>query len=129
MSYRSRLYVVIYGVLLFIVAVLTKPPKTLSRNERFPNRDELDVCGTIRDVIVRNSGRFFRILIRNTNNEVEYENEDARFMTSRAKSKLDVLASLVNNVFKREKLRVIQAWTDQVRADDPISLHYEGMLF
>ena len=102
-------------------------PTELLLGHRFPDKDETEVCGSIRDVIERDSGRFRRILIRNTNNHVEYIDDDARRMTSRTKSKLDVLASLVRNLWDDEKVRVTRAWTDQVDTSDPVSLHYEGM--
>lgn len=116
-------------VLLFIAVKETSSgPQELTLNQRFPDREETDVCGTIRDVIQRDSRRFRRILIRITNDQAEYVDDDARRMTSRTKSKLDVLASLVNNEWKGlVKVRVIRAWTDQVKASDPTSLHYEGL--
>ena len=118
-------------VLLFIaVELASSDEEELDLNERYPDRDETDVCGNIRDVIQRDSGRFRRILIRNTNDQAQYADEDARRMTSRTKSKLDVLASLVRNEDDWDdqiKVRVIRAWTDQVENSDPTSLHYEGM--
>ena len=129
MNYPNWWIVTICCVLLFIaVEETTSGSQELTLNQRFPDKEETDVCGTIRDVIQRDSGRFRRILIRNTNNQAEYVDDDARRMTSRTKSKLDVLASLVNNEWKGlVKVRVIRAWTDQVEASDPTSLHYEGM--
>ena len=117
------------GVLLVLATIVrSDDPTELSLNQRFPDKDETEVCGNIRDVIKRDSGRFRRILVRNTNDQVEYVNDDARRMTSRTKSKLDVLASLVISEWPRNKVRVIGAWTDQVVTSDPASLHYEGML-
>ena len=126
MKGQSCWIVAIWCVLLVLIPDVRSAPNQLSLNGRFPDKDETEVCGTIRDVIQRDSGRFRRILIRNTNDQIEYINDDARRMTSRTKSKLDVLASLVNNEWGN-KVRVIQAWTDQTVASDPTSLHYEGM--
>jgi hypothetical protein len=120
--------IALWVVLLVPVIVVSDDPDDLSLNERFPDKDETEVCGRIRDVIERDSGRFRRILIRNTNDQVDYIDEDARRMTSRTKSKLDVLASLVRTEWSNDKVRVTRAWTDQVDAQDPASLHYEGML-
>ena len=114
-------------LLVLITDVRSSAPNELLLNDRFPDKDEAEVCGTIRDVIQRDSGRFRRTLIRNTNDQIDYIDEDARRMTSRAKSKLDVLTSLVNNEWRNSKVRVIQAWTDEVVASNPTSLHYEGM--
>lgn len=94
---------------------------------RFPNEDEYTICGRIRDVIPRDSGRFRKILIRNTNNQADYANDDCRRMTSRAKSKLDILASLVRSKWGGNvKVEVLLAWTDQYDQADQASLHYEG---
>ena len=121
--------IALYSVLLISVSVVcSADPNELSLNERFPDKDETEVCGRIRDVIERDSGRFRQTLIRNSNDQVDYIDDDARLMTSRAKSRLDALASLVNNEWFNDKVRVIRAWTDQVVASDPGSLHYEGML-
>ncbi len=84
-------------LLVFITDVWSSVPNELLLNDRFPDKDEAEVCGTIRDVIQRDSGRFRRTLIRDTNDQIDYIDEDARRMTSRAKSKLDVLTSLVSN--------------------------------
>ncbi|XP_028398110.1 fat-like cadherin-related tumor suppressor homolog [Dendronephthya gigantea] len=129
MIYQDGWCLTICCFLLLIGEVAPSGPNTLSENERFPNKDETEVCGTIRDVIQRDSGRFRRILIRNTNDDVDYINDDARRMSSRAKSKLDVLASLVKQEWpppESVRVRVTKAWTDQFVASDPTSLHYEG---
>ncbi|CAB3986054.1 protocadherin Fat 4-like, partial [Paramuricea clavata] len=114
-------------VLLFVGIVNSQnPPSRLNHRQSFPTGGENKVCGQIRDVIPRNSGRFRKILIRNTNDEAQYENEDCRRMTARAKSKLDILASRVRTEWSGKAVRVLQAWTDQVNTNDPLSLHYEG---
>ena len=95
--------------------------------ETNPVTSESKTSGPIRDVIKRNSPRYRKVLIRNTNNEVLFHNEDARYMTSRSKSKLDVLATLVKGTGNR--IRVIKAWTDQVDSNERLSLHYEGNRF
>ena len=98
-----------------------------AEGETNPVTSESKTSGPIRDVIKRNSPRYRKVLIRNTNNEVLFHNEDARYMTSRSKSKLDVLATLVKGTGNR--IRVIKAWTDQVDSNERLSLHYEGNRF
>jgi hypothetical protein len=116
-------------VLLFLELVNSQnPPSHLGYRKSFPSGGENKVCGQIRDVIPRNSGRFRKILIGNTNNEAQYATDDCRRMTARAKSKLDILASRVLAEWRGKAVRVLQAWTDQVNTNDPLSLHYEGML-
>lgn len=95
-------------------------------DQKYPqSKSEIEVCGNIRDVIKRNSARFLKILVRNTNSEIAFQNDDARRMTARAKSKLDVLASRVQARWRGNKVKVLKAWTDVVVANS-ISLHYEG---
>ena len=116
-------------VLLFLELVNSQnPPSRVNYRQSFPNGGENKVCVQIRDVIPRNSDRFRKILIRNTNNETQYATDDCRRMTARAKSKLDILASRVLTEWRGKAVRVLQAWTDQVNTNDPLSLHYEGML-
>ena len=101
-------------------------PRSLSLGQQYPSKGEIDTCGNIRDIIRRNSARFRKILVRNTNNEIVFANDDCRRMTARAKSKLDVLASRVRSQWSSVKLKVVLAWTDQILPNAPISLHYEG---
>ena len=100
--------------------------RTISLGQRWPDKDEIETCGNIRDIIRRNSGRFRKILVRNTNGDIVFQNDDCRRMTARAKSKLDVLASRVRGQWSNVRLKVKLAWTDQVLPNAPISLHYEG---
>lgn len=100
--------------------------RSFGKGEIYPKyKSEIEVCGNIRDVIKRNSARFLKILVRNTNSEIVFSNDDARRMTARAKSKLDVLASRVASRWDGKKVKVLKAWTDVV-VPNKISLHYEG---
>ena len=101
--------------------------QSIGPGQTYPNNaKEIDTCGNIRDIIRRNSARFRKILVRNTNSEIEFANDDCRRMTARAKSKLDVLGSRVLQQWGNVKLKVLLAWTDQMIPQAPISLHYEG---
>ena len=97
------------------------------KSESKPRNSEVKSSGAIRDVIKRNSPRFRKVLVRNSNPNVHFATEDCRYMTSRGKSKLDVLASLVRSR-QGDYLRVEKAWTDNVDRNDLQSLHYEGKL-
>jgi hypothetical protein len=102
--------------------------KIFSPNQIYPSgKDEISTCGNIRDVIRRNSARFRKILVRNTNADIVFLNDDSRRTTARAKSKLDVLASRVKTRWPGKTLKVLKAWTDQV-VPGTISLHYEGIV-
>lgn len=120
--------------LVFAIALLSlgmvssrQKPSRLSYRQKEPNDDENKICSRIRDVIPRNSGRFRKILIRNTNNDALYANDDCRHMTARTKSKLDILASRARGEWSGRAVKVLQAWTDQVDPKNPTSLHYEGL--
>ena len=129
-----RLKIRLYTIFLFIFCLrglyraLAAPPTSFTIGDRYPNKDEIDVCGSIRDVITRNSGRYRKILVRNSNEEIIYLNEDCRRITSRGKNKVDVLASKVKKRWNGIRLKVILAWTDQ-SVDGRASLHYEGWFF
>lgn len=100
--------------------------RSIGPGQTYPNAKEIDTCGNIRDIIRRNSARFRKILVRNTNSEIVFANDDCRRMTARAKSKLDVLGSRVQRQWSNVKLKVLLAWTDQIIPQAQISLHYEG---
>ena len=126
MGYLQLWFCLICLVLPEVVTSQSRPTY-LNLHTRYPNQDESAVCGRIRDAIPRNSGRFRKILIRNTNDLAGYANDDCRRMTSRTKSKLDILASLVRSNWNgRVKVKVLLAWTDQNIPSDKTSLHYEG---
>lgn len=76
----------------------------------------------------RTSRRFSETIIRNTNNDLSYANDDAHFMTSRLKSRLDTLGELYEDEYSRQKLEVILTYAEEGNPDvtDPNSLHYEG---
>ena len=116
-------------------AFIKAAPSSLSRGQFYPTKgasnpikSEVLQCGSIRDVIKRNTARYRKVLVRNDNHMIDFGlNGDNRYMTSRAKSKLDVLASRVRSKWGSSiKLKVDKAWTDVVDKNDMLSLHYEG---
>lgn len=131
-------YILITIVLLCLAAhfaFIHGIPSSLGKGQFYPTkgvsdpvRSEVLQCRSIRDVIRRNTARYRKVLIRNDNSMIDFgTNGDNRYMTSRAKSKLDVLASRVQSRWGRwMKLRVEKAWTDVVDRNDMLSLHYEG---
>ena len=94
---------------------------------RYPNLEEDEQCRPIKLRLIRHSTRFTATLVRNTNDDLVYDNEDARFMTSRLKFRLDLLAQWYFNKYSA-KLRVLLAYAEQtVVTDRSNSLHYEGI--
>ncbi len=103
-------------------------PLSLKLGEKVPNKNEVDVVGAIKSKIVRGTPEF-KALVENTNPEIEFKDEEKtgadRIMTSRLKQKLDALAELVKKEWPGKKLRVTEAWDENIE-HAANSIHYEG---
>ena len=102
-----------------------------NQGDRYPDRDEDDQCTPIKLRLPRDSQRFTASLVRNTNPLLNFLNEDARFMTSRLKARLDILAAWYNKAYGSRtvtvRLTVILAYAEPTSVTDRTdSLHYEG---
>lgn len=106
-------------------------PDPFTQGTRYPDRDEDDECRPIKLRVRRNSVRFHATIIQNSNSQIRYETNDARLMTSRMKSRIDILASWYYSTYGTQ-LRVLMSYID---GNDPgagdssvrnKSLHYEG---
>jgi len=104
-------------------------PDPFKLGDRYPDRDEVVEVRPIKLRLKRTSRRFSETIIRNTNNDLSYVNDDARLMTSRLKSRLDLLGELYEDEYRRQKLVVILTYAEEGNpaVTDPNSLHYEGM--
>lgn len=106
-------------------------PDPFTQGTRYPNRDEDDECRPIKLRVRRNSVRFNATIIRNSNTQIQYETDDARMMTSRMKSRLDILASWYYSTYGTRlvvELSYIDG-NDPGASDSSVrstSLHYEG---
>lgn len=102
-------------------------PDPFELGDRYPDRDETVEVRPIKLRLKRTSNRFSETIIRNTNNDLAYDNEDARLMTARLKSRLDALGELYEDEYDR-KLVVLLTYAEESNPDvtDPASLHYEG---
>ena len=100
-------------------------PNPFQLGNRYPNREETDVCRPIYDHIDRDSARFTNELVFNTNQNIEFSTTDARRMTSRMQTRLDRLRQLYTRDFT-----VLKAWTQYPDSDvqDSGSLHFEGII-
>ena len=102
-------------------------PSFTTVGTQYPNLDEDEQCRPIKLRLIKHSTRFTATLVRNTNNEITYDNEDARFMTSRLKFRLDLLAEWYFNNYNAT-LKVLLAYAEPtVVTDRSNSLHYEGI--
>lgn len=103
-------------------------PSFATVGTRYPDLDEDEQCRPIKLRLIRNSARFTATLVRNTNDEITYDNEDARFMTSRLKFRLDLLAEWYFDSYNA-KLKVLLAYAEPTAVTDRSnSLHYEGII-
>ena len=102
-------------------------PDPFTLGDRYPNRDEFEECRPIKLQLERTSSRFSATITQNTNSDLEFATADAALMTSRLKSRLDILASLYSQQFGG-KLTVLLTYAEadnpQVTTND--SLHFEG---
>ena len=102
-------------------------PDPFRLGDRYPNRDEFEECRPIKLQLGRTSNRFSATITQNTNSDLEFATADAALMTSRLKSRLDILASLYKQQFGG-KLTVLLTYAEadnpQVTTND--SLHFEG---
>ena len=102
-------------------------PDPFELDDRYPNRDEFEECRPIKLQLERTSSRFSATITQNTNPDLNFANADASLMTSRLKSRLDILANLYTQQFGG-KLNVLLTYAE---ADNPLvttndSLHFEG---
>ena len=103
-------------------------PDPFELDDRYPNRDEFEECRPIKLQLERTSSRFSATITQNTNPDLNFANANASLMTSRLKSRLDILADLYTQQFG-EKLNVLLTYAE---ADNPLvtindSLHFEGV--
>ena len=102
-------------------------PDPFTLGDRYPNRDEFDECRPIKLQLERSSSRFSATITQNTNQDLDFATADASLMTSRLKSRLDILAGLYRQQFGGELtvlLTYAEAGNPQVTTND--SLHFEG---
>ncbi|HSB08731.1 MAG TPA: hypothetical protein VLM38_04430 [Blastocatellia bacterium] len=102
--------------------------ETLTLHQRVPNITEKQAVGAILKKITRSSPEFQRF-IRNTNPDIVFKNEEHTgadmMMTGKLSEKLDELADLVKTELPGFKLRVTEAW-DENMEHSATSTHYEG---
>lgn len=102
-------------------------PDPFVLGDRYPNRDEFDECRPIQLQLKRTSSKFSATIAQNTNPDINFATADASLMTSRLKSRLDILAALYKEQFG-VKLNVLLTYAEsdnpQVTTND--SLHFEG---
>lgn len=101
---------------------------TLTLHQKVPNKSENDAVGAITKKITRTSPEFEQF-VRNDNPDVVFKNEERTgadmMMTPKLKEKIDALAQLVKTELPGFKLRVTEAW-DENMEHNPSSTHYEG---
>jgi hypothetical protein len=100
----------------------------LTIGQMVPAQSENSVVGAITKVVSRNDPEF-AALVSNTNADIVFKDEEGtgadRMMTPRLKTKLDALATSVMSEWSGSKLRVTEAW-DENMEHGANSTHYEG---
>jgi hypothetical protein len=103
-------------------------PTTLNLHQKVPNKSENDAVGAIIKKITKNAPEFQQF-VKNNNPDIVFKNEEKTgadmMMTPRLKEKIDKLALLVKTELPGFKLRVTEAW-DENMEHNPSSTHYEG---
>ena len=101
-------------------------PDPFVLGDRYPNRDEFDECRPIQLQLKQTSSKFSAAITQNTNPNLNFATADASLMTSRLKSRLDILTDLHLGTFGGN-LNVLLSYADadnsQVTTND--SLHFE----
>jgi len=101
-------------------------PSVFLIGQSYPDRGETELCRPIRLRITKNSRLYITELVTNANRDILFASANARRMTSRMQSKLNLLAVRFRAKY-HSKLIVLQSWTEYSPNDtDPNSLHYEG---
>lgn len=96
--------------------------------QKVPNQREADTVGPTTTIIRRDSPEF-ATLVRNDNPDIVFKDEEGtaadRMMTRKLKAGLDALAALVRQEWPGVKLRVTEAWDENLEHAQR-SVHYEG---
>ena len=109
-------------------ALLLAAKDDLQIGDMVPNKPERDVVGAATTVIKRGTPEF-QALKQNNNADVVFKDEEGtgadRMMTSKLGGNIDTLASLVKGEWPGTKLRVTEAW-DENMEHGTNSVHYEA---
>lgn len=102
--------------------------KPLTLHQKVPNKSEGDAVGAILKKVTRTSPEFQQF-VKNTNLDIVFKDEEKTgadmMMTAKLSANLDVLAQLVKAEFPDFKLRVTEAWDENIEHSGN-STHYEG---
>ena len=102
---------------------------TFELGQKEPDKKETEVAEATSKVLSRDDSDFLDILGQNKSCDIVFKNEEGteadRIMSVRLNDKLNALAPLVENEWPGKKLRVTEAWDEDMEHSDG-SLHYEG---
>jgi len=100
----------------------------LKLGEKVPNEGEAKTVGVFESKIERDTEKF-KELVKNENEDIVFKDEEKtgadRMMTEGLKTKLDALAELVAKEWPGVKLRVTEAWDENIEHSGN-SMHYEA---
>lgn len=100
----------------------------LTLHQKVPNKSESEAVGAIIKKVSRDSPEF-QTFVKNTNPDIVFKDEEQTgadmMMTARLSEKLDALAILVKAEFPGVRLRITEAWDENIEHSGN-STHYEG---
>ncbi|MEZ4445836.1 MAG: DUF2272 domain-containing protein [Polyangiaceae bacterium] len=107
--------------------------RELQLKQHVPATSEKDTVGAMRTRVKRGTPEF-AAFVKNDNPDIVFKDEEGtgadRMMTKRLGAKLDALAALVKQEWPGKKLRVTEAWDEDMehgsRGAFSNSIHYEG---
>lgn len=103
--------------------------KELKLHQRVPNKSEIEASGRILGRIKRDDSRFKKELIKHSNPAIIFKDEERSgadyYMTPALAARLDILASKVSLEWPGLKLRLTEAWDENIEHSST-STHYEG---
>lgn len=109
-------------------AVAAAAADVLHLGQKVPNRPEIATVGAPTTIVRRDSPEFKK-LVRNENPDIVFKDEEGtgadHMMTKKLSDRLDRLAELVKQEWHGVKLRVTEAWDENLEHATR-SVHYEG---
>jgi hypothetical protein len=109
-------------------SVAAEAADVLHLGQKVPNRPEIATVGAPTTIVRRDTPEFKKF-VRNENPDIVFKDEEGtgadHMMTKKLSDRLDALAALVKREWSGVKLRVTEAWDENLEHATR-SVHYEG---
>lgn len=119
------------NLVFFLAIIVSCNAQSFNLGQRWPVSSETSssASGPSGGTITRGSSRFNSELVQNTNSYIRFKDEEGtgadRYMTPRCSQRANSLATLVRNEWSGVRLRVTEAWDENLEHSSN-SLHYSG---